>query len=638
MALYHILTSPVADFTGTVTVFDSAGSTQTAAASQIVRPSDWNSAHSQVFMLSGNTSGNTTFGGTNVVFYGGSNITVSGTGDSVYIHGESGGAGETQLTAYAQSNTTQSSTGTMPLSSIMMAGAGIASVGVSNGSFVVSATQTSPVMSNAIQSVGSATGSGTNTSRFAADDHVHAGVFSMGVSTGGNTAGDTRVDVGRFVLVGGNNITMSQQTAAGALNSVVVSAASQSNQSGGAYFVGNTTGQSSSSTYDARSLSIDGAGIVSAGWSNGSVRISATQSNQAFSAGGGSSAFQTLGFSDNGYASWTNTNGSVALTEVRGSFYAVSNTTQSSSGTQNLDAVSFAGAGIASVGVSNGSVVISVPAGGGAGDGGVFAGVSNLGNTAGSTGTVSTGNFVLVGSNGISLSQSTGGAGSAATVTINGQTIATVSSYWALDHPISNNAAFSNAAIYIQYLQVPNYVSASRVDAFVYLSLASSATANTFGMRWSVQGMVLTNDSANKRLMSLSSGSTQTTWTLASNSAGATQILGSGIRPISCPLNMYLTPGQYFLAYCVSTNTFSSGTATTALGQTISYVGGNNLMSASNAMVGDFNVATATSNNSLLPMGVVSGASSSIPLTISYSQINMQASMSRANIQLLLRN
>lgn len=100
--------------------------------------------------------------------------------------------------------------------------------------------------------------------------------------------------------------------------------------------------------------------------------------------------------------------------------YAVSNTTQGTSGTFDARTISFNGAGIASVGITNGSIVVSVPSGGGAGDGGVFAGVSNSGNTAGSTGTVSTGNFVLVGSDGITLSQSTGAAGSAATVTING--------------------------------------------------------------------------------------------------------------------------------------------------------------------------------------------------------------------------
>ena len=45
-------------------------------------------------------------------------------------------------------------------------------------------------------------------------------------------------------------------------------------------------------------LSIDGAGIVSAGWSNGTIRISATQSNQNVTAGNGGFAFQTLSFSD----------------------------------------------------------------------------------------------------------------------------------------------------------------------------------------------------------------------------------------------------------------------------------------------------------------------------------------------------
>jgi len=56
--------------------------------------------------------------------------------------------------------------------------------------------------------------------------------------------------------------------------------------------------------------------------------------------------------------------GGTALT-----MYATSNTTQSSSGTMAMSSMIFAGAGIASVGITNGSVLISVPSGGGAGDG-----------------------------------------------------------------------------------------------------------------------------------------------------------------------------------------------------------------------------------------------------------------------------
>lgn len=170
-----------------------------------------------------------------------------------------------------------------------------------------------------------------------------------------------------------------------------------------------------------------------------------SQSNQAFSAAGGSSAFQTLGFSDNVYASWTNTNGSVAITELRGSFFAVGNTTQSSSGTQNIDAISFRGEGMVSAGVSNGSIVVSgqpvaisgsngsftastftfgnlnglsfytsngsivgsYTDAGGAGAG-FSGGMSNLGNTSGTSGTVAS-QVVFVGTNGINLSQSVNG-------------------------------------------------------------------------------------------------------------------------------------------------------------------------------------------------------------------------------------
>ena len=93
---------------------------------------------------------------------------------------------------------------------------------------------------------------------------------------------------------------------------------------GGAYLQGNTTGQSSSSTYALSSFNISGAGIISAGWSNSSLIISAP-----------------------------------ASTGISQSLYATGNTTQSTSGSQAIGSILFNGAGNVSVGVSNGSVVIS---------------------------------------------------------------------------------------------------------------------------------------------------------------------------------------------------------------------------------------------------------------------------------------
>lgn len=445
MALSHIFSSPVADFTGTVTVFDSNGQTATTNATALVRPSNWNSVHNEFYTITGNTNNASTVSGTNIHWSGGNGVTLIGSSNSIGISvatnyqsqgaylttarasndaiglnsaftagplamtinssglslnaasaagtttGFTGGAsisgsmthntaglavslshpawittaaqsnhshGNPQLnltnlsgttasnsagftlslsaaapgavtltnyatgnttqsssgtiagssiifrgsggvsagisngsvvvdgpgltsvaatgalsassngstislgvgtiTAYATSNTTQASSGTINLNSLVVRGAGIASVGVSDGAYVVSVPSGGgAVVSNAIQSVGSATNSGTNTSRFAADDHVHAGVFSMGVSTGGNTVGDTRVDVGRFVFQGGNNITLSQITGANAVNTIVVSGAN----AGGAQ-----TGISgvvvSDATYTSGTVSFSNAGNI----------------------------------------------------------------------------------------------------------------------------------------------------------------------------------------------------------------------------------------------------------------------------------------------------------------------------------------------------------------------------------------
>ncbi len=242
-------------------------------------------------------------------------------------------------------------------------------------------------------------------------------------------------------------------TLAGA-NSIIVSHNAESY-----YASGNTTLTSSGVGDFAAQHVLDGKGAASVGFSANRLFVSVpTQTNQ------------TLGL------------------------YAVSNTTQSSSGTVDARTLSFAGAGIASVGVSNGSVIVSVPAGGGGGDGfnrlaagtqtagtnttvnfansngitfgmsgssqitashngvqfiyagggtaseagfgiglipqnqriGITAGppdeinfeayapwvgISNLGNTAGTSGTLSNGDYVLAGHRGIVLSQSTGAGG-----------------------------------------------------------------------------------------------------------------------------------------------------------------------------------------------------------------------------------
>ena len=68
MAVSHAKSETVADWTGTVTVFGSNTATNTIAATDLVRPTDWNSAHNQFYTLTGNTTNASTASGTNVVY------------------------------------------------------------------------------------------------------------------------------------------------------------------------------------------------------------------------------------------------------------------------------------------------------------------------------------------------------------------------------------------------------------------------------------------------------------------------------------------------------------------------------------------------------------------------------------------
>jgi len=92
----------------------------------------------------------------------------------------------------------------------------------------------------------------------------------INATIGGNTAGiGSLVSTGTMSLNGGNNITLSQNG-----NALTFSAANQTVQTMGMYGAGNTT-QNSSTSLDARSVSLNGLGAMSVGYSAGSVQLSA---------------------------------------------------------------------------------------------------------------------------------------------------------------------------------------------------------------------------------------------------------------------------------------------------------------------------------------------------------------------------
>jgi hypothetical protein len=166
---------------------------------------------------------------------GGNNITLSQNGNAVTISA----AAIPAETPFGVSAGTQSvSTGTLVFSNSNGITFGM------SGSSRITASHTAPVVSNAIQAVGSVTSSGTATSQFAAHDHVHAGIGALAAgSNTGNTAGNTASQAGTWVIAGSNNITISGSTGAGGVHTAWVSGPTGGGAfSAGLSNIGNTSG------------------------------------------------------------------------------------------------------------------------------------------------------------------------------------------------------------------------------------------------------------------------------------------------------------------------------------------------------------------------------------------------------------
>lgn len=98
MAIKHAFSNLQSNATGTLTVWN-GGSTASVAASDVVRPQDWNSEHNQFYTLSGNTSNASTASGTDVVLQGAGGITLAGSTNTLVISGAYNPAQFTNSTA-----------------------------------------------------------------------------------------------------------------------------------------------------------------------------------------------------------------------------------------------------------------------------------------------------------------------------------------------------------------------------------------------------------------------------------------------------------------------------------------------------------------------------------------------------------
>lgn len=655
MQITHFKSNIVPDFTGTVTVYDNSGSTQTVAATDLVRPSDWNSAHAMAITLTGNTAGVSTVSGSNIIWSGGPNVTLSGTDGSVVFSAGAGGGGGVALSAGANSV----SNGTVVFSNSNGLSFGL------NGSTVTAShngltTQTVQTQSNIAGISAGANSVGTGTVVFSNSHNLSFGLngqtvtgsasYSQSTAPGAIAAGTQTATSGTIVFSDSNGIsfglsgstrvtashngltsqsnqnvtaanggfafqTLSFSNANGvsfgtsAGSAITGSVAAQSNQTVGMYALGNTT-QNSSTTLDARTLSLNGLGGVTVGYSNGSIQISGAQT--------------------------------VAQTNQTLGMYAVSNTTgQSSSSTFDARTLSFHGAGIASVGYSGGSVVISVPAGGGAGDGVVSLGMSTEGNTAGTTGTVSSGRYIMVGSGPISLSQSLNGqsgtlsilgpatsslsATGQVSISVNGSTISigvpnpyTKSGY----HPYADKVGVIMQPGQGTLQFDPMYLGeAVQYDRLVF-GLNNTNSSNSSGSHTlSFWVGIYTRNASTLSLLASTSSSTALTH---SGTAGSYSLY-SGLRLFTIPHTSTYTQGEYWIGFVSRTTSGGANGSYSNLG--CSWVNSN--------FLGHFGSSHNTTYQLTLGQGVYSATTSGMPGSVGFTQIRGSDSMARRAVKVM---
>jgi hypothetical protein len=196
-------------------------------------------------------------------------------------------------------------------------------------------------------------------------------------------------------------------------------------------------------------------------------------------------------------------------------------------------------------------------------------------------------------------------------------------------------SAPGNATASFRYVAPQASISGTRIDLLMGHSGGSAATTATCAIAFSAYAVIYTRNAAS--LSSLSSGSTQTTYSYASNSAGNTEFTQSNIIPISVPVNFNMPPGEYMVGFNFITATSSVGLSTTNLGQTWSVMGGNNLQTA--LVYAEIGSGSNASVNLQSGMGVYSAATTGLSGSYPLSAIVMTgASLSQANVALVFRN
>jgi hypothetical protein len=497
----------------------------------------------------GNTASNSTLTGNALFVSGGPNITVGMTNNTLVISGGAGAVGNTGF---------------------ISAGANTASLGT-------------VVFSN------------SNNVTFGANGQTVTASASFAAETPfGLSAGTQSVSTGTLVFSNSNNVTFGMSGSSRVTASASFPAETPFGVSAGTQSVSTGT------------LVFSNSNNVTFGMS-GSSRVTASASFPAetpfgVSAGTQSVSTGTLVFSNSNNVSF-GMSGSSQVT-ASASFpaetpFGISAGTQSvSTGTMvfsNSNGISFGMSGSSRVTAS-----YTVPPS-------FSAGVSTDGNTAGATG-VTGSRLVLVGSNGMTLSQTTDANGG--TVSILCPQF-TQSARWILP-PLFASGAIRNGTLQFAPFEVDQFVTATRAEMMLTVSLSTSSNSSHAGTLSFHIGIYTRTGST----LSLgTSGSTSAAWTNTSdNSANSI----SGLRRMIATMNISMTPGDYFYGVIArsstgNTNWFTASWQIAAVG----LMGG--------PAAAGFGVVTNSSYQPVIGLGQYSVTTAALPSSLALSEIGNQS-------------
>ena len=547
-----------------------------------------------------------------------------------------------QLSLYAVSNTTQSSSMTVNASSINFAGAGIASVGATNGSVVISASTSQSNQQMSLYAASNTTQSSSMTVNASNHSFAGAGIASVGMTNGSVVisvpsgggggvdlaAGTQTATSGTIVFSNSNNFTFGMSN-----SSIITASYSQSNNNVSLYALGNTT-QNSSTQLNVSDLSLNGLGNVTVGFSNGSIQISDSQSNNNVSlyALGNTTqnsstllnvsnlSFNGLGINTVGFS-----NGSIQISATAPSqsspnvsLYGLGNTTQNSSTQLNASNLSFNGLGNVTVGFSNGSIQISDSQSNN--NMSIYA-VSNTTQSTSATANVSNLSF--------------GGYGAASVGASNGSILVSVPSVTTLsrwaepDDNFTILGATGLGSLSVQRIWLPFNVSASAGLIAVSISALTNTSATTASANNSLWLGVYTNN--NSTLSLASSGSANNAFAFSQTGSTTANTSVNSVRQLTVPININATPGEYWIGAVLSQ-------ATTYTGVSMSVFGGS--LIASGAALAPLGSNTSVGRPPYAMQGIYTAATSVGPSSINTNGLNFTSAsnVERANIYVQIYN